>query len=803
MKLSQKLLLSFSSLVLLVLIIAGLSWSSMSYMARQNNMITSAEDSLSFVYLSELALINGINDSDEVKFDIAIDNADKSLKALERLKEITKAPIIVEHVDSAIEGIMKFSPMLYDIRKNVGGIKKLDESLKTDGDIVGALLTEFKAKLAENFVLTNNPYYANMNFRVGLILDYVDTVRQSRRTYQIQPSPELLKSIEKGMQNIHKSLEESLVYAQDINDTGAMFDTNNHEETLRVTAITDAITVADADVTNMSDIETMGKIELHLKSYLSAVSNFTEGMGALHSMELEAVKLAYELTDLGNIVSSDARKEFSVAADSAVRMLIISTVIAAAIGFALAFFVNRNVLTQLGTDPGHLVAIARRVTEGDYDIDDGTPHHGVYNDLIGMVNEIKKVLFFSDSILKSLPVPCAVFNTENLLQFVNTRMLDLLELKENPEHYYGLNSGAFMFRDENYNTATKSVIAEGKGKYLRVPYITAKNNKIHIDAIAEPLFDAQSNLTNIISIWLDITEETTQNQLVASAHENMQNVARELQQVASITSEASLALSSQIEQSGQGAQEQADRVHTAATALEEMNATVLEVARNASTTSEGAANVRLEATAGSEAMQVCVTAMQDVREESLKLKEEMYNLSIHAKAINEIMNVISDIADQTNLLALNAAIEAARAGDAGRGFAVVADEVRKLAEKTMTSTTDVGNAIAAIQKSTVDNTRLVEGAVEKIESVTEMVSSAGQSLLGIVDLADSTADQVRAIATASEEQSATSEEITLSVEEVNKIAKANAVTMNEASIAVGELVSQTHILTELIEKLHA
>jgi methyl-accepting chemotaxis protein len=165
------------------------------------------------------------------------------------------------------------------------------------------------------------------------------------------------------------------------------------------------------------------------------------------------------------------------------------------------------------------------------------------------------------------------------------------------------------------------------------------------------------------------------------------------------------------------------------------------------------------------------------------------------------MNVITDIADQTNLLALNAAIEAARAGDAGRGFAVVADEVRKLAEKTMEATKEVGDYISAIQSGTRDNIDGMTKAAAEVSASTEQANKAGEALKGIVEIVDETAGQVRSIATASEEQSAASEQINRSIEEVNLIANDNAQAMRESSTAVGELMHLGEQLSELIEEL--
>ena len=278
-------------------------------------------------------------------------------------------------------------------------------------------------------------------------------------------------------------------------------------------------------------------------------------------------------------------------------------------------------------------------------------------------------------------------------------------------------------------------------------------------------------------------------------------VAERLEEVSNVVSSASTELAAQIEQSERGAAEQAARVTETATAMEEMNSTVLEVARNAGNASEVSASTREKAEHGAAVVQEVVASIQGVQEASVALKNDMAALDDNARAISQIMAVISDIADQTNLLALNAAIEAARAGEAGRGFAVVADEVRKLAEKTMASTTDVGNAIKAIQDSAAKSMDQVDLTVGNIEKATELAIRSGDALREIVGMVDDTADQVRGIAAASEQQSASSEEINKSIMQVNTIAGETASAMQEAARAVSELAEQAQVLTGLIREL--
>ena len=283
--------------------------------------------------------------------------------------------------------------------------------------------------------------------------------------------------------------------------------------------------------------------------------------------------------------------------------------------------------------------------------------------------------------------------------------------------------------------------------------------------------------------------------------EGMLQAAHQLEGVVEIVSSASEQLSAQIEQSSRGADEQSGRVRETATAMEEMNATVLEVARNAQQAADVSHQARQQALEGSKIVTDAVKSIEAVHAQSIAIKEDMDVLGKQAEGIGQIMGVIADIADQTNLLALNAAIEAARAGDAGRGFAVVADEVRKLAEKTMIATQEVGQAITGIQEGTRKNIRNVEQSGVSIEEAAKLSAQSGESLKQILEFVHMVNDQVQSIATASEQQSAASEEINHSVEQVATISAETAQAMEQASSAVAELAQQSQALQRLIVEM--
>ena len=285
--------------------------------------------------------------------------------------------------------------------------------------------------------------------------------------------------------------------------------------------------------------------------------------------------------------------------------------------------------------------------------------------------------------------------------------------------------------------------------------------------------------------------------------EGMLHAATALEKVAERLSAAAEEISTQAEEVRTGSDTQRDRIQTTATAMEEMTATIMEVARNASHAADGGKETRDKAVDGAAVVERAIAAMTATEQKATALKEAMAQLDGQARAIGNVITVIEDIADQTNLLALNAAIEAARAGDAGRGFAVVADEVRKLAEKTMTATKEVTESIGSIQSVAAQNVRAMDAAASDLAQAAAMSNESGRVLGEIVTGTERAAEQIRSIATAAEEQSAATEEINRSVEEVNSLAQSAARSVQETTIALRELAEQTSALMQLIAELKA
>ncbi|MCG6577897.1 methyl-accepting chemotaxis protein [Pseudomonas sp. AF32] len=254
--------------------------------------------------------------------------------------------------------------------------------------------------------------------------------------------------------------------------------------------------------------------------------------------------------------------------------------------------------------------------------------------------------------------------------------------------------------------------------------------------------------------------------IVSGLQAGIEQLANSAQSLSAVTEQTNLEVSSQKEETEQ-----------VATAMNQMTATVHDVARNAEEAAQAAQTADDKVESGQQVVRQSMVRIEQLADSATSASSSIENLSAEIQNIGTVLSVIKSVAEQTNLLALNAAIEAARAGEQGRGFAVVADEVRALARRTQQSTEEIERLVSALRAA-------AQTSVQQIQSSGELVKMAvsdalqTESALGSIATAVSLIQQMnQQIAAAAEQQSSVAEEINRSVTSIRASADQSSLAM--------------------------
>lgn len=258
-----------------------------------------------------------------------------------------------------------------------------------------------------------------------------------------------------------------------------------------------------------------------------------------------------------------------------------------------------------------------------------------------------------------------------------------------------------------------------------------------------------------------------------------------------------------LQETVRGVERQHSEIDQVATAMNEMAATVQEVAQNTVLTADSAKKARSEAIDGRAVVTQTINSISALAQQVEEAVQVMALLQKDSFEVGQVMSVISSIAEQTNLLALNAAIEAARAGEQGRGFAVVADEVRSLAQRTQKSTEEIRTIIERLQSQSSKAAEMMLESQERAQSTVSATAAADSVLNRIVESVTLITDMSNQIATAAEEQSQVAMEMDRSITSITGIAEQTTIDASETVQATTDIHGHMDQLSQLISRFRA
>ena len=278
---------------------------------------------------------------------------------------------------------------------------------------------------------------------------------------------------------------------------------------------------------------------------------------------------------------------------------------------------------------------------------------------------------------------------------------------------------------------------------------------------------------------------------------------RDATSTANQVAETNRTVDSAVREMAEGAERQDETIQEASDELTDMSATIEEIAASADEVADVTAEAADLGATGRERASAAVDEMDAIETTAETAVAEVERLDDEMVAIEEIVDLIADIADQTNMLALNASIEAARAGEAGEGFAVVADEIKGLAEETREATEQIEDRVETVQDSTGATVEDIREMNERVSTGMATVSDAVDSLESIVAAVEEANEGVQSISAATDDQAASTEEVAAMVESVGDVSRE---TVERAESAAATVADQEHAVSEVtatVERLES
>ena len=546
-------------------------------------------------------------------------------------------------------------------------------------------------------------------------------------------------------------------------------------------------------------------------------------LGDLRSTQNTYIESITKLVAFQSDLMTKTGQEADKQVQTSLTIIIIMALLAVVVGIAVAYWIVRNLMKQLGGEPDYAAHAVGKIAQGDLSIDlvikPGDTSSLLYSlktmqdSLRSIVSEIRNIVAdankgdFSSKMDLNGKAGYTKELSELLNQLSNTvngafndtiRVADALAHGDLSQKVTKDYSGAYNQVKVSVNSTVDSltkIVAEIKNivedAAQRGSFAT-KMNMSDKAGYTKTLAELLNQLSDVTDTGLrdvvrvaealaaaDLTQTITKDypglfgqtkDAVNTTVDNLQKLVVDVKTSVDSIGTASKEIASGNADLSQRTEEQASSLEETAASMEELTSTVRQNADNAKQANQLAHNASAVAIKGGGVVQQVVGTMSAINESSRK--------------IVDIISVIDGIAFQTNILALNAAVEAARAGEQGRGFAVVAAEVRNLAQRS---------AAAAKEIKT-----LIGDSVEKVEVGTKLVDDAGKTMEEIVNAVKRVTDIMSEISAASNEQSQGIEQVNTAITQMDEVTQQNAALVEEAAAAAESLEEEAQSLTRSI-----